>query len=200
EMGPSFIKLGQILATRADLLGEEIAEDLARLQDHLPPFPGHEARAIVEAEFAQPLGALFATFDDAAIAAASIAQVHFAVTSEGREVAVKVLRPGIARAMARDLDLFRWLALLIERTQPALRRLKPVEVVETLAQSVRLEMDLRLEAAAASELAENFAGDPTFRIPAVDWQRTGRAVLTTERVTGIRVDDGAALVAAGHSI
>ncbi len=200
EMGPAFIKLGQILSTRADLLGEEIAEDLARLQDRLPPFPGAQARALIEAEFAEPLGSLFANFDETAIAAASIAQVHFAVTTEGREVAVKVLRPGIARAFARDLDLFRWLAQLIERTQPALRRLKPVEVVETLAQSVQLEMDLRFEAAAASELAENFAGDPSFRVPRVDWQRTGRTVLTTERIAGIRVDDREALLAAGHSI
>src|SRR6185503_11151443 len=115
----------------------------------------------------------------------------FAVTGDGREVAVKVLRPGIARAFARDLDLFRWLARLIERTQPALRRLKPVEVVETLAQSVELEMDLRFEAAAASELGENFAGDPGFRVPEVDWQRTGRTVLTSGRISGIRVDDRA---------
>ena len=200
ELGPSFIKLGQLLSTRADLLGEEIAEDLARLQDRLPPFPGHEARALIEAEFAAPLASRFASFAETAIAAASIAQVHFAVTTDGREVAVKVLRPGIARAFARDLDLFRWLAQLIERTRPALRRLKPVEVVETLAQSVDLEMDLRFEAAAASELGENFAGDPTFRVPQVDWQRTGRTVLTTERVTGIRVDDREALIAAGHSI
>lgn len=186
EMGPSFIKLGQILATRADLLGDEIAEDLARLQDRLPPFPGDQARGLIEAEFARPLDSLFAAFDDTAVAAASIAQVHFAVTSDGREVAVKVLRPGIARAFARDLDLFRWLARLIERTRPALRRLKPVEVVETLAQSVELEMDLRFEAAAASELGGNFAGDRAFRVPQVDWQRTGRTVLTTERIAGIR--------------
>src|SRR5204863_9777558 len=119
---------------------------------------------------------------------------------EGREVAVKVLRPGIARAFARDLDLFRWLARLGERTRPALRRLKPVEVVEILAQSVALEMDLRFEAAAASELAENFAGDPDFRVPRVDWPRTGRSVLTLERISGLRVDDRAALTAAGHRI
>jgi ubiquinone biosynthesis protein len=200
ELGPSFIKLGQILATRADLLGDEITLDLALLQDRLPPFPGPEARALIEAEFGQPIEALFATFDQTAIAAASIAQVHFAVTTEGQEVAVKVLRPGIVRAFARDLDLFRWLAQLIERTQPALRRLKPVEVVDTLAQSVEIEMDLRFEAAAAAELGENFAGDPAFRVPLVDWQRTGRTVLTTERVSGIRVDDREALLAAGHSI
>jgi len=200
EMGPSFIKLGQILATRADLLGDEIALDLALLQDRLPPFPGREARALIEAEFERPLAELFATFDETAIAAASIAQVHFAETTDGRAVAVKVLRPRIARAFARDLDLFRWLARLAERTQPALRRLKPIEVVETLAQSVELEMDLRFEAAAASELGENFAGDAAFRVPQVDWLRTGRSVLTTERVAGIRIDDREALVAAGHSM
>ena len=200
EMGPSFIKLGQILATRADLLGDDIAEDLARLQDRLPPFPGSAARALIEAEFERPIDSLFAAFDDRAVAAASIAQVHFAVTTEGQEVAVKVLRPGIARAFARDLDLFRWLARFAERTRPALRRLKPVEVVETLAQSMQFEMDLRFEAAAASELTENFAGDATVRVPQVDWQRTGRTVLTTERIAGIRVDDREALIAAGLSI
>ena len=200
ELGPSFIKLGQLLSTRADLLGDEITEDLAQLQDRLPPFPGREARALIEAEFEQPLDNLFSAFDETAVAAASIAQVHFAVTRDGREVAVKVLRPGIARAFARDLDLFLWLARVIERTQPALRRLKPVEVVRTLADSVQLEMDLRFEAAAASELSENFAGDPTFHVPRVDWLLTGRTVLTTERIIGIRVDDREALLAAGHSI
>jgi ubiquinone biosynthesis protein len=200
ELGPSFIKLGQLLSTRADLLGDEITEDLAQLQDRLPPVPGAQARALIEDEFEQPLATLFAAFDDTPTAAASIAQVHFAVTAEGTEVAVKVLRPGIARAMARDLDLFLWLANLAERTQPQLRRLKLVEVVETLAQSVQLEMDLRFEAAAASELAENFADDPGFRVPRIDWVRTGRTVLTTERIEGIRVDDRAALVAAGHDV
>src|SRR6185369_2374308 len=133
ELGPSFVKLGQLLSTRADLLGEELAIDLASLQDRLPPFPGTEAQALIEAEFGGRLDALFSSFDPSAIAAASIAQVHFARTIEGREVAVKVLRPGIAEALARDLDLFLWLADLAERLQPALRRLKPVEVVQTLA-------------------------------------------------------------------
>jgi ubiquinone biosynthesis protein len=200
ELGPSFIKLGQLLSTRADLLGDEITEDLAELQDRLPPFPGARAKALIEAEFEQPVGSLFALFDEKAIAAASIAQVHFAVTTEGQEVAVKVLRPGIAGALARDLDLFLWLARLIERTRPSLRRLKPVEVVQTLADSVQLEMDLRFEAAAASELSENFAGDPSFRVPRVDWLRTGRTVLTTERILGVRIDDRNGLVAAGHAI
>jgi ubiquinone biosynthesis protein len=200
ELGPSFIKLGQILSTRADVLGEEIAADLASLQDRLPPFPSQQARALIEAEFAEPVDRLFTQFDDNAIAAASIAQVHFARTTDGRAVAVKVLRPGIAEAFARDLDLFFWLATLIERVQPAMRRLKPVEVVGMLADVVQIEMDLRFEAAAASELAENFAGDPSFRVPRVDWRRTGRTVLTSEWISGIRIDDRAALIAAGHRI
>jgi ubiquinone biosynthesis protein len=199
-LGPSFIKLGQLLSTRADLLGEQFAADMSQLQDRLPPFPSDAARAIVEAEFGAPLAALFATFVDAPVAAASIAQVHFAVTTGGEDVAVKILRPGIAAAFARDVDLFFWLAALVERTQPGLRRLKPVEVVRTLAETVRIEMDLRLEAAAASELAENFAGDPDFRVPRVDWQRTSQRVLTLERVIGIRVDDRPALIAAGHDV
>ena len=200
ELGPSFIKLGQLLSTRADLFGEEITLDLASLQDRLPPFPGREARALIEAEFANPLEDLFASFDETAVAAASIAQVHFAQTLEGRDVAVKVLRPGIVEAFSRDLDLFLWLARLSERLQPLLRRLKPAEVVEMLAEVVRFEMDLRFEAAAASELAENFAGDPDFRVPRVDWRRTGRGVLTLERISGVRIDDRAALIAAGHRI
>ncbi len=200
EMGPSFIKLGQLLSTRADLFGEEITADLALLQDRLPPFPGDQARAGVEAELGRPLADLFAWFDEAAVAAASIAQVHFALTTDGREVAVKVLRPGISEAFGRDLDLFLWLAALGERLQPPLRRLKPVGSVRTLAEIVRIEMDLRFEAAAASELAENFAGDPDFRVPRVDWQRTGRTVLTIERIAGRRIDDSAAIEAAGHRI
>jgi ubiquinone biosynthesis protein len=200
ELGPSFVKLGQMLSTRADLLGDEMTADLAALQDRLPPFPTEQARALIEAEFGRPLDSLFATFDDVPAAAASIAQVHFAVTTDGRAVAVKVLRPGIARAFARDLELFLWLAQLAERTTPSLRRLKPIDVVLILTESVQLEMDLRFEAAAASELAENFAGDATFRVPQIDWRRTGRTVLTTERIVGTRVDDRDGLIAAGHSI
>ncbi len=199
-LGPSFIKLGQGLSLRADLIGDTIASDLALLQDRLPPFPGAQARAVVESELGAPLETFFRLFDETAIAAASIAQVHLAVTSEGEEVAVKVLRPNIAAAFARDIELFDWLARLAERLEPRLRRLKPRAIVATLAQSVRLEMDLRFEAAAASELRDNFAGDPTFRVPRVEWRRTARQVLTLERVSGIRVDDRAALAAAGHDV
>lgn len=205
ELGPAFIKLGQMLSTRADLLGEDIAADLSLLQDRLEPFAAAEARATIEAEFGVPIEELFAAFDDDPVSAASIAQVHYATTTqnngfEGGQVAVKVLRPGIERAFARDIDLMRWLALLIERTQPRLRRLKFSEVVETFAETVRMEMDLRLEAAAASELGANFDGDPTYRVPTIDWRRTARRVMTQERLTGIPMDDRDALVAAGHDI
>ncbi len=198
EAGPSFIKLGQALSTRSDLLGEELAEDLSELQDRLPPFPTPEARATIEKELGQPMDALFSRFDDKAVAAASIAQVHFAVTTEGEEVAVKVLRPGIEAAFQNDLELMRWVAGLIDTAKPDLRRLKLPDCVDTLAETVEMEMDLRLEAAAAAEIGDNFAGDEDFRVPEVDWRRTGRRVLTTARLFGIPLDERDAIVAAGH--
>ena len=199
ECGPSFIKMGQALATRSDLLGETFSEDLSELQDRLPPFPAELARAAIEDEFGEAMEDLFQSFDDEPVAAASIAQVHFAVTTDGREVAVKVLRPGIEEAFERDMDMLRWVAGLVERfTRPDLRRLKPVEVVETLAETVELEMDLRFEAAACAELGENFADDPDFIVPEVDWGRTGRRVMVTERLDGTPLDDREALLAAGH--
>ncbi len=198
EAGPSFIKLGQALSTRSDLLGEEVAEDLSHLQDKVPPFPGAQARAIIEEELGHPIDELFSRFDDTPIAAASIAQVHLAVDSDGHEVAVKVLRPGIDRAFDRDVDLFAWVAELIESARPDLRRLKPVELVRTLAGTIKIEMDLRFEAAAAVELAANFADDPMFKVPAVNWQRTGRRVLTVERIDGIPLDERQRIIAAGH--
>jgi len=197
-LGPSFIKLGQALSTRADLVGEDIATDLSALQDRLPPFPSEEARATIAAELNAPVEGLFESFEDAPVAAASIAQVHLATTSEGRLVAVKVLRPGIKAAFTRDLDLFLWIADLVERTQPFLRRLKPTAVVNTFAETVWLEMDLRSEAAAASELRHNLEGDPDFRVPEVDWRRTSRQVMTSERVSGIPIDERERLIAAGH--
>jgi ubiquinone biosynthesis protein len=200
ELGPSFIKLGQAMSTRADLLGEQLTADLAKLQDRLPPFSGAAAREIVARELGRPLDECFESFDDEAIAAASIAQVHFAVTSEGDKVAVKVLRPGIEDAFTRDLDLFYWIAAIVERTLPPLRRLKPVEVVRTFAETVTLEMDLRYEAAAAAELRENFADDPYFLVPAVDWTRTAQRVLTLERISGTPIGDAEALTAAGHDL
>ena len=196
-LGPSFIKFGQSLATRADLFGERFATDLAELQDRLPPFDAQTARDLIETELGEPLDQLFSAFDAQPVAAASIAQVHFATTTEGEEVAVKVLRPGIERQMAADLDLFAWIASWVEWLQPGFRRLRPSAAVETFAASTRIEMDLRLEAAAAAELAENSADDPGFRVPRIDWRRTARRVLTLERVKGLASDDREGMIDAG---
>jgi ubiquinone biosynthesis protein len=197
SLGPGFVKLGQALSTRADLVGETIAADLSRLQDRLDPFPVAAARATIEGEIGRPMDEIFASFDEIPVAAASIAQVHFARTLDGRDVAVKILRPGIERAFAEDVALLDWLARLADRAVPRLRRLRPVEVVATLAETVAREMDLRLEAAAASEMAENFRDDPDLRVPAVDWSLTARRTMATERVDGIPVDERAQLIAAG---
>jgi ubiquinone biosynthesis protein len=197
ELGPTFIKLGQALSTRPDLVGEEIASDLAELQDRLAPFPYAEAKRIIEEEFDRPLDDLFRDFAPTAIAAASIAQVHFATTADGHPVAVKVLRPGVHDQIRRDLDLFFWLAEIVEKAQPRLRRLRPIDTVATFEESVTIEMDLRFEAAAAAEMGENFLGDPTFRVPGIDWQRTSQRVMTQERVSGIPMGDRAAIAAAG---
>ena len=200
ELGPTFVKFGQALSVRPDLVGEDLALDLGQLRDRLEPFPAAAARAAIEAELGRPVEELFSQFDDQAIAAASIAQVHFAVTTTGEEVAVKILRPGIEAAFRRDLDHFTWLAGLGLRFLPRLKRLRPLEALETIARSMTIEMDLRLEGAAASELADNFAGDPAFRVPKIDWQRTGRRVLTLEWVDGIPADDRESLIQAGHDL
>ncbi|MFD1331420.1 2-polyprenylphenol 6-hydroxylase [Methylopila musalis] len=202
RLGPSYVKLGQFLATRPDVVGVRTARDLERLQDNVDPFP----RAIAETAVAEALGApvsrLFASFGEP-VAAASIAQVHPAVVRDAfgeRQVAVKVLRPGVPRRFGRDLKAFYASARLIERFVPKTRRLKPVSVVETLARSVAMEMDLRLEAAALSEIAENTAADPAFRVPAVDWERTARGALTMEWIDGVKLSDREGLAAAGHDL
>jgi len=197
-LGPSFIKLGQTLSTRSDLFGAQVADDLALLQDRLPPFPGHIAFETIEAELGKPVAQLFSKIDPVAVAAASIAQVHLAETTDGRAVAVKVLRPGVEHEFERDIAMLRWLAHWAWRLSRKGRRLKPIEVVEAFAETVRAEMDLRLEAAAASELGDNFRDSHDFDTPEIDWVRTGRRVLTLERVAGARVDDTATLDAKGH--
>src|SRR5499426_280051 len=204
SLGPSYIKLGQFLATRADLIGAELAHDLQHLQDKLPAFSLPEARTAIADALGGKLEDHFAEFGPA-VAAASIAQVHKAVVLDGegrRNVAVKILRPGIEKRFRRDLDSYRFAARQIERFHPPARRLRPLVVVETLAHSVEIEMDLRLEAAAMSEMADNIKDDQqlpdgSFRVPAVDWRRTSKRVLTTEWVDGIPIADHAGLRAAG---
>jgi ubiquinone biosynthesis protein len=195
-LGPSFVKLGQSLATRADLIGDQASADLTQLQDRLAPFASDIARRTLESELGASVDVLFARFDDTPIAAASIAQVHRAETTDGREVAVKILRPGIEEAVARDLDLFSWIAETVERLLPWSHRFKPVGTVAVFRETVEVEMDLRLEAAAAAELAENFAGDPVFAVADVDWDRTTRRVFTNQWIDGFRIDDAAALARA----
>lgn len=189
DLGPAFIKLGQALSVRPDLVGDELADDLRTLQDQLPPFDGELARQAVEEELGRPVKELFATFETDPIAAASIAQVHRATLGNRRKVAVKILRPGIEAAFARDLDLARWAAQKIEERRPDLRRLKPVQAIDTIIRSVEIEMDLRFEAAAADELRENFADEPRFSVPEVDWAHTGRRVMTTEWIDATPVNE-----------
>ena len=199
RLGPTYVKLGQFLATRPDVVGMAIARDLESLQDKMAPFPQSEAEAAVAAALATPLPKAFASFGPA-VAAASIAQVHRAevASPEGRRpVAVKVLRPGIERRFQVDLDAFRSAAGAAENVSAEARRLRLVEVVDTLARTVAIEMDLRLEAAAIAEMAENTKDDPDFRVPAIDWERTARNVLTLEWIDAAPLSDRERLAAKG---
>jgi len=199
KLGPTYVKLGQFLAKRPDVVGTVIARDLESLQDKMAPFPQEEAEAAVAAALDKPLSTIYATFCPA-VAAASIAQVHRAEieTSAGRKpVAVKVLRPGIERRFKSDLDAFFFAARKAEAFSAEARRLRLIETVSTLARSVAIEMDFRLEAAAASEMAENTKEDADFRVPTVDWDRTAREVLTLEWIDGVRLNDHGALEAKG---
>ncbi len=202
RLGPSYVKLGQFLATRPDVVGVALARDLEQLQDHMPAFPQAEAEAAVALSFGRPIGAVFASFGPA-VAAASIAQVHRAEVATGTErqvVAVKVLRPGIERRFHADLRAFTFAARHAENISAEARRLRLVEVVDTLRRSVLVEMDFRLEAAALSEMAENTKDDPDFRVPAVDWDRTSKEVLTLEWIDAAPLSDRARLLAKGFDL
>ncbi|MBC7985302.1 MAG: 2-polyprenylphenol 6-hydroxylase [Sphingomonadaceae bacterium] len=197
-IGPAAIKFGQTLATRPDLVGEHAAADLLRLQDALPPVPFARIEPVLAASFEKPLDALFASIEPEAVAAASIAQVHRAVTSDGRAVAVKVLRPGIEREFAAAIETYEWAAAQVEAMGGELARLRPRLVVETFKRWTARELDLRREAASASELAEGMAAEPGFVVPAIDWPRTAGRVLTLEWIDGIKLSDRKALIAGGH--
>ena len=199
KLGPTYVKLGQFLATRPDVVGKAIARDLESLQDKMAPFPQSEAEAVVAAAFGKPVADVYASFGPA-VAAASIAQVHRAeVAQEGvnKPMAVKILRPNIERRFKFDLDAFFYAARKAESLSIEAQRLRPVEAVATLARSVTMEMDFRLEAAALSEMAENTRADLDFRVPTVDWDRTAREVLTLEWIDGTPLNDRAALEARG---
>jgi ubiquinone biosynthesis protein len=201
-LGPSYVKLGQFLATRPDVVGPVLARDLESLQDRMAPFPQAEAEATVAAALDRRLSDVFVSFGPP-VAAASIAQVHRAeiATADGRRaVAVKVLRPGVERRFQADLAAFRFVARNAEALSVEARRLRLTEVVDTLARSVAMEMDFRLEAAALSEMAENTGQDRDFRVPAVDWTLTARNVLTLEWIDGTPLNDRAALLAKGFDL
>lgn len=197
-IGPAAIKLGQTLATRPDLVGDEAAHDLLRLQDALPPLPFSVIRHRIEGSYGRPLETFFAEFDEHPVGAASIAQVHRAITTDGRQVAVKVLRPGIETEFARAIDTYEWAAAQVESMGGEASRLRPRLVIETFKRWTARELDLRREAASASELAEGMQAEPDFMVPQIDWQRTTGKVMTLEWIDGIKLSHRQKLIEAGH--
>ena len=200
DLGPIFVKFGQILSTRRDLLPDDIADELAKLQDSVPPFPGAQARAIVEAAYGRPVTEVFAAFEEQPLASASIAQVHAARLRSGQEVVAKVLRPGVARIIRRDIDLLYTIARLGQRYSKDARRLRPVEVVQEYEKTIFDELDLLREAANCSQLRRNFLGSEMFYVPEVHWDFCRPEVMVIERVYGTPVDEVERLRAQGISM
>jgi ubiquinone biosynthesis protein len=200
ELGPIFVKFGQALSTRRDLLPPDIADELAKLQDRVPPFPGTIARGMVEAAYGRPLSELFAAFDETPLAAASIAQVHVARLPGGQEVVVKVLRPGMRAVIQRDLEVLYALASLAHQYWAESRRLRPIEVVAEYEKTVLDELDLMREAANASQLKRNFAGSDLLYVPEIYWDYCRIDVLVMERIHGVPINDLERLKAAGTDI
>ncbi|RKF21647.1 2-polyprenylphenol 6-hydroxylase [Altericroceibacterium spongiae] len=199
-IGPAAIKLGQTLATRPDLVGEDAAQNLLSLQDSLPPVPFSAIKAQIEQSFEQPVEALYAEIDPEPVGAASIAQVHSAVTTDGRKVAVKVLRPGIREKFAHDITTYEWAAAHLEALGGEAQRLRPRLTIANFKRWTNRELDLRREAASASELSQLMSGYHGYRIPAIDWDRTNGRVMTIEWVDGVKISNIAALKEAGHNL
>ena len=197
ELGPIFVKFGQILSTRRDLIPADVADALVALQDRVTPFPGEVARAAVERALGAPIEARFATFDNTPLASASIAQVHAATLAGGRDVVVKVLRPDIHRRIADDIALLRAFAGIVARLHPNADKIRPHDVVSEIEGTLVNELDLQREGANASLLRRNFLGSSDLYVPEVIWSHTSEGALTLERVRGIPVDDLTALDAAG---
>ncbi|GLQ93327.1 ubiquinone biosynthesis regulatory protein kinase UbiB [Dyella acidisoli] len=197
ELGPIFVKAGQILSTRRDLVPADIADELALLQDQVPPFPGDEARAIIERELKLPVEKLYASFDPVPLASASISQVHAATLHDGRAVVVKVLRPRINERIARDVSLLHSLGEMAQRWHPNADKIRPLDAVAEVEKMLENELDLQREGANASLLRRNFISGVDLYVPEVHWELTTAGVLTLERVNGLSSDDIAAIDAAG---
>lgn len=200
ELGPIFVKFGQMLSTRRDLLPDDIIDELAKLQDQVPPFPSQQAIDIIEGALGQPVSALFAQFDPQPMASASVAQVHAATLFSGEDVVVKVVRPGIEQTIRQDIQLLFTLAELVEKYFPDGRRLRPVDVVDDYQITIIDELDLQREGANTSQLRRNFANSDLLYVPEVHWDYTNRHVLTMERIHGIPVTDVDALEAQGTNM
>ena len=197
ELGPIFVKFGQILSTRRDLLPLDIADELAKLQDQVEPFPGPEAREVVESAYGKSIDEMFAAFETEPLASASVAQVHAATLHDGSDVVVKVLRPGITKRIRKDVDLLFALAKQVQRWWGDGRRLRPVEVVEEFERTIFDELDLQREAANCSLLKRNWDNSPDLYVPEVYWSHTRDNVFVMERIHGVPISDVAALEAAG---
>lgn len=195
DLGPIFVKFGQLLSTRVDMLPDEVAGELVKLQDQVPPFSGEQAQKMVETAFGKPIHELYATFDIVPLASASIAQVHAATLHDGSKVVVKILRPNVKKLVARDLDLLIFMAGILRLVWPAIRRFKPRELLQEIRKSIFDELDLLREAANASQLRRNFHNSHLLYVPAVYWTHTRANVLTLERIHGIQVSNIAALKA-----
>ena len=200
ELGPIFVKFGQAVSTRRDLVPAGIADELALLQDRVPPFPGEQAAGILTKLYGQPLAQVFARFDVEPLAAASIAQVHSAALPDGAEVIVKVLRPGVRELIERDIAVLYVIARLADRYWPGSRRLRPLEVVAEYEKTVLDELDLMREAANTSQLKRNFKGSDLLYVPDIYWDFCRKGVMVQERIYGIPISDMAALRAAGTNI
>lgn len=197
DLGPIFVKFGQALSTRRDLLPEDIADELARLQDRVPPFPGREARRIIEESLGRPIGECFREFDENPLASASVAQVHTAVLPSGQEVVVKVLRPGIEKDIHNDIALMYEIARLAQRYWDDGKRLRPVAVIAEFEKTILDELDLIREGANGSELRRNFEGSDILYVPMIHWDWTREKVLVMERIRGIPIGDMQSLKEAG---
>lgn len=196
-LGPIFVKFGQILSTRPDLIPEDIVEELTHLQDNVPPFSGKEATQLIESQLGETVDKLFAKFDSVPMASASIAQVHPATLHDGTDVVVKVVRPGINKTIERDMILLDQMARLVEKYSVEGRRLKPVEVVEDYAHTIHAELNLSIEASNATQLRRNFEGSDLIYVPEVYWEMTRTSVMVSERIYGIPVADIGQLKAQG---